>query len=85
MKIIQAIIILYILGEILILTYHWWMNTPLIFYKQEYGFNSHAVVDWASFCREIAIDQVIFNPEKIGGPGIIVEIDESKFGKRELI
>ena len=38
-------------------------------------------IDWANFCREVAEDIVINNSEKIGGRGIIVEIDESKFGK----
>ncbi len=45
-------------------------------------FLAHAtVIDWASFCREVAEDIIISSSELIGGPGIIVEIDESKFGK----
>ncbi len=38
-------------------------------------------VKWSTFFREVAIDQVLEQSETIGGPGIIVEIDESKFGK----
>jgi hypothetical protein len=41
-------------------------------------------VDWAAFCREVAIDAVIYKSQKIGGPGKIVEIDESKFGKSKI-
>jgi hypothetical protein len=41
-------------------------------------------IDWANFCREVAEDIVINNSEKIGGPGIFVEIDESKFGKSKI-
>ncbi|EFX60123.1 hypothetical protein DAPPUDRAFT_19746, partial [Daphnia pulex] len=40
-------------------------------------------IDWANFCREVAEDIVINNSEKIGGVGVVVEIDESKFGKRK--
>jgi hypothetical protein len=38
-----------------------------------------------NFCREVAEDIMINNFEKIGGPGVIVEIDESKFGKSNYI
>ena len=38
---------------------------------------------WLSnFCREVAIGAVFKNSEKIEGPGTVVKIDESKFGKR---
>jgi len=39
------------------------------------------LTDWGRFCREVAIDEVMNTPQKIGGPRIVVEIDESKFGK----
>lgn len=42
-----------------------------------------AAVNWSSFCREVVLDAFIANPMKLGGPGKIVEIDESKFGKRK--
>ncbi|XP_047488175.1 uncharacterized protein LOC125038668, partial [Penaeus chinensis] len=39
---------------------------------------------WASFCREVLISWCLTNSaDKIGGPGTILEIDESKFGKRK--
>lgn len=41
-------------------------------------------IDWYNFCREVSEDVVINNSEKIGGFGITVEIDESKFGKSNL-
>ena len=63
------------------LTYLWWYDLTNPIATSEYGFASHTVCDWASFCREVAIDAMIVNSKKIGGPGIIVEIDESKFGK----
>ena len=41
------------------------------------------IVDWYSFCREVCSVFVERHSQKIGGPGMIVEIDESKFGKRK--
>ena len=38
-------------------------------------------VDWSSFCREVLMLSFNSNKHKLGGPGKIVEIDESKFGK----
>jgi hypothetical protein len=40
-------------------------------------------VNWASFCREVIYDAFIRNKQKLGGPWIAVEIDESKFGRRK--
>ena len=40
-------------------------------------------IDWASFCRQICIDAVITHVKPIGGPGKVVEIDESLFGKKK--
>ncbi|KZR98075.1 Uncharacterized protein APZ42_006686 [Daphnia magna] len=49
-----------------------------------YFFLAHGTpIDWYNFCREVSEDIVINNSEKIGGVGITVEIDESKFGKRK--
>lgn len=67
--------------EVLLFTYFWWFKIPLNQIKREYGFADHTLVDWASFCREVAIDIVFNHSESIGGIGVIVEIDESKFGK----
>jgi hypothetical protein len=67
--------------EILLFTYFWWHKTPMRHVKYEFGFSDRTLCDWASFCREVAIDQVFENSEPIGGDGCIVEIDESKFGK----
>ena len=41
------------------------------------------MTDWASFCREVCFDKMVVNAVPIGGPGNMVEIDESKFGKQK--
>ena len=40
-----------------------------------------SVCDWASFCREVLVDWCC---KQEGGERKIVEIDESKFGKRKF-
>ena len=41
------------------------------------------VVDWKNFMRDICVEEIIQDAEPLGGLGIIVEIGESKFGKRK--
>ena len=38
---------------------------------------------WYNFAREVCLQIAILDNEQIGGPGIVVEVDESKFGKRK--
>jgi hypothetical protein len=40
-------------------------------------------VDWCNFAREVCATILEVDSSPIGGPGKIVEIDESKFGKRK--
>lgn len=50
----------------------------------ELGVSERSVVDWYSYAREVC-DYILQTNENniIVGPGIVVEIDESKFGKRK--
>lgn len=44
------------------------------------------ITDWYSYCRETVVIYQLDKQEifpKIGGPGKVVQIDESKFGKRK--
>ncbi|XP_066946475.1 uncharacterized protein [Macrobrachium rosenbergii] len=43
----------------------------------------HTMVDWYKFCRSVCSKILLADNKKIGGPGHVVEIDESKFGKRK--
>ncbi|KAI9094405.1 hypothetical protein DFS34DRAFT_248340 [Phlyctochytrium arcticum] len=53
--------------------------------------STHVGVDWYYYCREICVAVLQNDPAvshadgqyRCGGPGAIVEIDESKFGKRK--
>ena len=70
--------------QILKLTYLWVYKTEREFIKREVRIGSkHSVVHWRNFCREVCETVLMNESEKIGGPGVQVEIDESKFGKRK--
>ena len=40
------------------------------------------MVDWYNFHRDVCAQYFLDNPVQVGGVGKVVEIDESKFGKR---
>ncbi len=72
------------LGKIIKLTYYWVKSTRNDRCQFELGIGSnHTTVDWYNFCREVCSEILIEDSEIIGGPGRVVEIDESKFGKRK--
>ena len=37
------------------------------------------IVDWNQFCRDVAVQYFLNHPQMPGGPGMIVEIDQSLF------
>ena len=46
--------------------------------------SSETVVDWYNYCREVCAEIISrHHTGRIGGPGKIVKIDESKFGRRK--
>ena len=42
------------------------------------------VVNWSNFCREVYLICLVDNSEKLGGNGVIVEIDECNFACDKL-
>ena len=65
--------------------YHWLLGSKHETIEKALGMSSSSTTDWANYLREACASDLLSNDEdgKIGGPGIIVEIDESKFGKRK--
>ena len=71
------------LEEVLKLTYWWCRDVKQETMRFEVDVSGNTVVDWDRFCREICELNYFECREKIGGPGVRVQIDESKFGKRK--
>ncbi len=72
------------IDQIVKLTYLWVHKCSEEFTMRECGIvGEHTIVDWYSFCREVCVEVLQGESVPIGGPGEIVEIDESKFGKRK--
>lgn len=66
-----------------ILKYIYWWCQDLGQIRHELGLGTHTGVDWDSFSREVCEIALMEDSESIGGEGKIVQIDESKFGKRK--
>lgn len=61
----------------------WVKKVSLVVIADELEISPKTAVDWASFNREVVFAFFFNNPIKLGGKDKIVEIDESKFGKRK--
>ena len=71
------------LEENLKLTYWWCQDLDQSQIKHELGLAESTGVDWDNFCREVCEITLLENSEKLGGNGKVVQIDESKFGKKK--
>ncbi|XP_071051422.1 uncharacterized protein [Onthophagus taurus] len=69
--------------QILGFVYLWVEKTPLTVIAKVTKMSLTTAVGWASFFREVLLDKYLLHPEILGGPGSIVEIDESQFGRRK--
>lgn len=54
------------------------------FIKINLDLSSRTIIDWFSFIRPDYTNDATRNSTKIGGPGIVVEIDKAKFGKTNI-
>ena len=72
------------LEQLLLFTYMWVWRCEQQFIMRECRIGScSTIVDWCNFAREVCATILENESEPIGGVGKIVEIDESKFGKRK--
>ncbi|XP_061191636.1 uncharacterized protein LOC133199826 [Saccostrea echinata] len=72
------------LEKILLITYFWVYQVSELFVRHELEIACQTIVDWYNFAREVCTCVLEKESEKIGGEGKVVEIDESKFGKRKF-
>jgi hypothetical protein len=52
-------------------------------YERDIG-SGHTTVDFYSYCRQVCFEVLESTNEMLGGEGLIVEVDEAKFGKRKF-
>ena len=69
--------------EVLKYTYWWTQGLDQCQIRRQLKLNPNTAVDRDSFCRETCEVTMLDKSEKIGGDGKIVQIDESKVGKRK--
>jgi len=61
----------------------WVMNCTFPVLQLQLRLANQTIVIWASFCSEVIYDSMIVRKVMIGGHGHTIEIDESKFGRRQ--
>jgi len=66
----------------MLLTYDIMQKVPSKAIQKELQIEENTARDSFQFCREVVLDFIENKSEMIGGEGKVVEIDESKFGKR---
>ena len=73
------------LKQLMYVMYAFTEELPNSWVEQNVGLSARTVVDWFSFLREVCMQAVedSSNGIQIGGFGVVVEIDESKFVKRK--
>jgi len=70
-------------GDTLLLGYLWLAGVSYTSAQLMSAHSPNTIVDYYRFFRELVADSFDDEDWKIGGEGIIVEVDESKFGKRK--
>ena len=65
------------------LIYLWSQGFTVDEIMHELGLSKKKVIEWSFFFHESCFTTVMDESEMIGGNGIEVEIDKSKFGKRK--
>ena len=69
--------------DVVKITYFWSHKYTQDIIIHESGISYKTIVQYAHFCHKVGIDILEKLSEPIGGQGMIMEIDESKFGKRK--
>ena len=68
--------------DLLRIAYKWLAGQNYTAIMRQTGHDSKTITTYLRFCRELVAAHVS-QGEVIGGPGIVVEVDESKFGRRK--
>ena len=69
--------------QILGFAHLWCQGASSTIIVNEVDIDKSTAVHWSSFCREVVHKSFMMQKERLGGPDVVVEIDESKWGKRK--
>jgi transposase-like protein len=70
-------------NQTIMIGYLWLCKSSYTTIQMLTGHSPNTVSDYMRFFRELVVDTLEDQSQKIGGEGIIVEVDESKFGRRK--
>lgn len=70
-------------NEVLLIGYLWLNNCTHTTIHQMTGHSKNTISDYLRHYRQLVASSLEDDVDVIGGPGIIVQVDESKFGKRK--
>ena len=71
------------LNKLLQISYLYLIKTPVSGIINFTGCSSRTITSWCNRLRNILGRSLYISQRKIGGPGIVVEVDETKLGKRK--
>ncbi|GFO19927.1 hypothetical protein PoB_004643200 [Plakobranchus ocellatus] len=69
--------------QIVELLFLWAFKIPVSTANDLVDVSEKTIVQWFAYFRDICTNNLVNNPYRIGGPGVIVEIDESLVAKRK--
>lgn len=69
--------------KILLITYMWVLKIESQCIMMDTKLSSRTVSGWKKSCREVCLNECVRENERLGGEGLIVEIDENMFGKKK--
>ena len=70
-------------NKVMIFIYYWLTGASTKQLGLYTGWSKGTVNKWSTKIRELVTEIVVHDHQLVGGPDIVVEIDESKFGKRK--
>lgn len=62
--------------------HHWAIETPIHRAVDLLGISETHIIEWFARMRDICVWYNSANPLTVGGPGLVVEIDEAAINKR---
>ena len=67
--------------ELILFLHNWMCGASVGFQRKSLGWSNRKVADWTKHLQDALAICVLSDDDPVGGEGVVVEIDESKFGK----